>query len=159
MTLSQAIGVHMANTDVRTGRELTYEQVYDRAIDKLGGLAAVIQLIPFSKEEVVKALRYDRHLNNLRYDAWLMAAGFTRIQTSPHLSPKYEAIYSDFWRMCRRAGITSMAPSQGVCILKRAAARVAYGETVDDPDAVADYEMLLSDVEVPKGELCLQTVI
>lgn len=119
MNIYEAIGVHEANIDDNTGKVLSHEEVYDRAVNYLGGLAAVAPYIPFSVAEIRKALKTDKHLNNLALSRWDGMAGF--ITNKGDTIPTYDGL----WNLYRTHGITTASVYTGVCILKHAARRIA----------------------------------
>lgn len=103
-TFSEAINIKNANIDTITGEVVSHKEIYTRAINACGGLDAVIPYIPFTLAEIKKALEHhDEHLNTLRLATWDF--GSERVRG-----------------LCyRKAGITYMSVSQGVCLLKEAA--------------------------------------
>lgn len=122
MTLKEAIGVKNANIDVNTGRRLTHEEVYGRAIDLLGGVDIVFQYVPFSLPEIQKALKKDRHLNNLAMSKWDLASGF--------LCRGVDCTFigGGIWNLYRSSGIHSASNADGVCVLKECARLMAERE-------------------------------
>lgn len=115
MTFNEAINIKNANIDITTGITLTHSEVYTRAINTCGGLDAVIPYIPFSLEKIQNALNhYDEHLNTLPLKFWDFAADRVR-----------DLCY-------RKAKITSMSLSQGVCLLKEAARQWAIRSSVKE---------------------------
>lgn len=119
MSPHEAVNVRCANIDTITGETLSHEEVYDRIIDYLGGLSAVAPYIPFSITAVRKALKTDIHLNNLAMQDWDAAAGF--VIKGRFAGPTFSGI----WNLYRAHGINTASASDGVCILKRAARRIA----------------------------------
>ena len=110
-TFSEAINIKNANIDAITGETVSHSEIYTRAINACGGLDAVISYIPFSLEHIQKALAdNDEHLNTLPLKTWDF--GSERVRD-----------------LCyRKAGITYMSLSQGVCLLKEAARQWAERE-------------------------------
>ncbi len=119
MSPHEAVHIKNANIDTITGETLSHEEVYDRIIDYLGGLYAVAPYIPFEIKAIRKALKTDKHLNNLDLQKWDYAAGFT--VKGPHVTPTF----SGLWDLYRAHGINTASASDGVCILKHAARRIA----------------------------------
>lgn len=125
MTLHEAIGIKNANIDAKTGETVSHSEIYGhRAVDFLGGMNAVIPFIPFTREQVQRALKNDKWLNNLSMTRWDAASGFTTrpnsgvcIQNGGGISVLYRA-----------KGINAYSCSDGVCLLKEAARRWAEEE-------------------------------
>lgn len=128
MTFSEFAGVKCADIDIETGNRMAHRDIYRRAIDRLGGLEKVKPYIPFTLEEIQKAIPKDEHLNNLPMRSWDYASGFNTHkdrwgceQVTPH--------GGGLWRLYRENGITSASNSQGVCLLKEAAKEWVEEET------------------------------
>lgn len=119
MDVFEAVGVTGLYKDIVTGKELSHEEVYDRIIERLGGLYAVLLYIPFEIAEIREALKTDENLNNLPLKTWDYAAGFA--VDGPYARPTF----NNLWKLYRAHGINAASASQGVCILKRAACRLA----------------------------------
>lgn len=119
MNIYEAVNIKQANIDITTGEKLSHEDVYDRIVNYLGGLSAIAPYIPFEISEIRKALKTDKHLNNLPLRTWDHAAGF-QIE-----GPKAIMIYGELWDLYHEKGINSACPATGVCILKHAACRIA----------------------------------
>lgn len=115
MTIKEAIGVKNCNVDAKTERVLAHSEIYGRAIDFLGGVECVWKYVPFSEEEVKKALGKDQHLNNLSMKKWDIASGFVRSGAD------CKAIGGGLWALYRKPGINAASCSDGVCILKECA--------------------------------------
>lgn len=95
----------MTFNEAITKREtLTHKEVYERAINALGGLDAIIPYIPFTLKEIQTALaNHDEYLNTLPLRHWDYAS-------------------NNIKGLCyRKANINCMSLSQGVCLLKEAA--------------------------------------
>lgn len=122
MTLKEAIGVKNADIDVKTGRRLTHEEVYGRAIDLLGGLDVVWEYVPFSLSEIQMALKKDRYLNNLAMSRWDTASGFQC------RGADCVFIGGGIWGLYRRSGINAASNADGVCVLKECARLMAARE-------------------------------
>lgn len=115
MTLEQAINIKNCDIDITTGERITHSEIYTRAINLLGGLDAVIPLIPFSLEKIQTALtNHDEYLNTLRLATWDSAGWLVK----GHLY---------------KAGVNISSPSQYVCILKEAARQWAEREVTKCP--------------------------
>ena len=110
MTFSEFAGVKCADIDIETGNRLAHRDIYRRVIQRLGGLEKVKPFIPFSLEQIRKAIPKDEHLNNLPLRKWDFAAG-------------------GLWVLYRENDIRSASLSQGVCLLKEAAKEWAEEET------------------------------
>ena len=110
-TFSEAINIKNANIDVITGEKVPHREIYTRAINACGGLDKVIPYIPFPLEDIQNALAsYDEYLNTLPLKTWDFAS--ERVKD-----------------LCyRKAGITYMSLSQGVCLLNEAARQWAERE-------------------------------
>lgn len=103
--LMKAIDVVNCDIDAETGRRLSFEEIYGRAIDCVG-LEGIAQFIPVPIGKVKEAVQEDPNLNNISLDVWDNA---------------YPAV-SCLFGIC---GI-SITLSEGVCILKEAARRLAF---------------------------------
>ena len=129
MTFSEFIGIKNANIDVETGEVLSHKEVYRRAIERLGGLGAIKPLIPFSIEQIRKALANgDEYLNSLSLNVWDYAAGFRKYSTYHYVgsqkytdTEEYDPNSSKIWYLYKAFGITSASCAEGVCLLKEAA--------------------------------------
>ena len=114
-SFDEAINIRYANIDETTGETISHSEKYTRAINLLGGLDAIIPLIPFSRGEIKRALETDEHLNNLNMERWDRASGFIcRGGTCM-------VVGGGIWDLYRKAGISSASNSQGVSLLKEAA--------------------------------------
>lgn len=120
MTLEDATRVTPYRTDRDTDEPLTHAQAYDRYIEYLGGLGAVLPYIPFDKDRIREALAEDEHLNNIPIREWDAAAGFEYHPYDKSYKPR-----GGLWKLYHSKGITSASASQSVCLLKRAAERWA----------------------------------
>lgn len=128
MTLKEAAGVDAFCKDIKTGKLLTHSEVYGRIIDFLGGLDAVAPYIPFPIEAIKEALKTDPNLNNLALRKWDEASGFEPRPVCNAFRQQYQApapTYRNIWTLYRVHGITCASVSDGVCILKEAAIRLA----------------------------------
>lgn len=115
MTLEQAINIRNCDVDIATGKKITHEEIYTRAINLLGGLDAVIPHIPFSIAKIKTALDdHDEHLNTLPLRTWDFASNFLR-------------------RRFNQVGVTVIPISQCVCTLKQAALQWAEREVTKCP--------------------------
>lgn len=114
-TFSEAINIKNANIDANTGEKISHKEIYTRAINLFGGLDVVIPYIPFTLEQIQKALKSDEHLNNLPMNKWDLASGFVCKNAD------VRHIVGGVWNLYRKAGINAASNSQGVCLLKEAA--------------------------------------
>ena len=104
---------------------LSFDQKYDELINYLGGLDAVAQYVPFSKERIETALnKGDDRLNTLPMTTWNTAAGFRYTRQDRRERISFVPSNSNLWGLFMTYGITSASPSQCVCLLKRAAVRM-----------------------------------
>lgn len=122
MTLQEATNIIQCDKDKTTGEKLTYEEIYTRAINALGGLRAVIPYIPFTYDEIKEALQKDKDLNNLRLTTWDVAVGeitpFTYLRTT-----RDDIIIKtnrQLKHLCKAKRI-NISAAEGVSILKEAA--------------------------------------
>lgn len=106
MDFKTAIRVKECCIDMDTGKPLSYSEIYGRMIDKLGGVDAVFTYVPFSTEEIKKALRSDTNLNNLSITTWDTASVWLK-------------------GLLLRNGITCFSLAECVCTLKECARRKA----------------------------------
>lgn len=123
MDILQAIGIRQANIDTATGKSLSHDEIYDRAIEFLGGLDAVKPCIPFTLEELQKAYPKDRHFNTLPLVRWHSAAGFMTEKGNGRKETKTVLHQSRLLDLLGKHGINEAAPSTGTCLLKQAARR------------------------------------
>ena len=130
MTLHEAIGVKCCNIDVKTGEKLTHSEIYGRAIELLGGLDVVAQLIPFPVVVLREKVKEDPYLNNTPMSAWDRASGFMCGVFGNGHRQEYDCrfIGGGIWELYRRHGITAASNSDGVCVLKEAARRLVERE-------------------------------
>lgn len=113
MTFEQFVGVRNCDIDIETGNKLTHSEIYQRAIERFGGLDAIIPFIPFSNAAVKHALANgDENLNTLNIKEWDGIAGYYF---------KSNFVFGPIWNLYRRYGVTAASSSQGVCLLKEAA--------------------------------------
>lgn len=127
MTLKEAVGVKSVDIDARTGAQLSHEEIYGRIIEFLGGLDEVGRFIPFQMSEIRDALENgDEHLNTLPLKEWDRASGFI----ADH---RGNCVFTGggIWTLYVKYGITAASSSDGVCILKEAARRIAQEERRD----------------------------
>lgn len=118
MTLKEAIGVHNANVDIKTGETLTHSEIYGRAIDLLGGLDVVAKYVPYPLDVLTREYRHDKAFNRTSIRRWDAAAGF-----KTH-NGQCDLIGGGIWYLYRKHGINSASCCDGVCILKEAARRL-----------------------------------
>ena len=116
MTFEEFIGIKNADIDIETGKQMKHQYIYRRAIMRFGGLKAIEPFIPFSLEEIKKALaKGDEHLNTLDMRKWDNASGFYCQGSECRIIP------SPIWNLYRQHHVTSVSCSQSVCLLKEAA--------------------------------------
>lgn len=116
MTINELANVTRCNIDNETGIEISHDEKWGRVVNALG-FEAVKSCIPFSLEDVQKALKTDKHMNNLPMKKWDNAGGFH----FDHAGARPVQIPTKLTGILRNAGITSFSPSDTVCILKCAA--------------------------------------
>lgn len=116
MDLAQLAGMRCTNQN--------FDEYYDAVIERLGGLDAVRRCCPIDKETITEKLRTDRNLNNTPISIWDWAAGF---HGNPHSQSKrdFQPGPSALRTLLAKHGVTGYACSQGVCLLKRIAVRIA----------------------------------
>lgn len=125
MTFSEFIGIKCANLDIETGEKMEHRAIYQRAVERFGGLETIKPLIPFSLEQIKKALESgDEHLNTLPIKEWDFASGF--VTHKWECKPMFNA---PMWKLYWAHGVTSASNAQGVCLLKEAARMWAEDET------------------------------
>ena len=120
MTLLESVGVNPFRIDAKTGVGLSHSEVYGRIIEFLGGLDTVGIFVPFSVGRIREALRKgDVHLNTLPLFEWDRVSGFR--------ADGANCVFTGggIWSLYQQHGITSASCSDGVCILKEAAIRMA----------------------------------
>lgn len=100
-----------------------HDEFYDDIIEKLGGLDAVKNCVPFDKETLKERLAEDENLNNTPMRPWDLASGFynPNAQGYKHVRP----VPCELRTLLGNIGVTSYANSQGVCLLKRIAVHIA----------------------------------
>ncbi len=110
-------------------KDLPHNELYTAIVNNLG-YDAVKQLIPFSLDEIVKALKTDKHLNNLPLETWNNATGykveidFCSRRQIVKLNVSYKknsAQYHSLAELCFSNGVTTFCLAELVCILKRCA--------------------------------------
>lgn len=124
MDFKTAIRVHKCDIDMDTGERLSHSEIYGRMIDKLGGVDAVWECVPFTLADIQTALRTDKSLNSLDMELWDLAGGWYPYRGRGG-SEEYRPCYSRLRDMLRNAGITIFSPSECVCTLKECARRKA----------------------------------
>jgi hypothetical protein len=117
MTINELANVHMGDVDNTTGERISHREKWQRVVNALG-YEEVKERIPYTLEQIKKALPRDEYLNNLPMKAWDNSSGvwvndMRGTRGILHGAPLL-AIY-------RKAGVTSFSQSDGVCILKEAA--------------------------------------
>ena len=94
--------------------EMSHDEQYTKIVMALG-YQDVKKCIPFSLEQIKKALPKDEHLNNLSMDKWNRASGFIC------KGKDCTFVGSPLVYLYHRIGVDTFSNSQGVCILKRCA--------------------------------------
>lgn len=122
MTLKEAVGIKSCNIDAQTGEKVEHSEIYGRIIEYLGGLDAVAKYIPFSISFIKEKIKDDVHLNNTSMDKWDYASGFKCNGSNVIF------LRCGIWALYAKHGINSASNSDGVCILKEAARRLAEME-------------------------------
>lgn len=114
MTLKEAIGVHNGNVDVKTGKALSHSEIYERAIELLGGVEKLSKFVPFPVEVLREKLKHDYYFNNTSIYSWDSAAGF--------LGSRGNCTHSGFGlaKFCKEQDI-NISCCEGICILKEVA--------------------------------------
>lgn len=115
MTVKELAGVVRCDIDAKTGERLTHREIYGRIIGKLGGLDAIIPMIPYSLDTLRDALPKNEHFNTLSMSCWDVASGF-EVSLG-----KCVLVGSRLTNHLRKYGITAMSNAENVCILKEAA--------------------------------------
>ena len=95
--------------------DLPHKEKYENVVRDIG-YDAVKRCIPFSREQIKKALENgDEHLNSLPISKWDTASGFRCSGANCTL------IRSELTNLYMNIGINAFSCAQGVCILKEAA--------------------------------------
>lgn len=105
--------------------EMTHEEKYEAIVNGLG-YNLVKACVPFERNEIVEALKTDRHMNNLAITKWDDATGFKTVTTSS--SQNYYPTNKGLISVCRKKGINVFSISELVCTLKRCAVMWAEEE-------------------------------
>lgn len=111
MSFEEAVGLPYLSTP--------HDIFYDAVIDYLGGLDAITPFVPATKEEIKQALKTDNKLGAIPLRKWDAASGFEFQGHNCHRHP------NSFQQMLVTNGIRVYSPSECVCLLKRAAERMA----------------------------------
>lgn len=117
MTINDLANVRNADVDNTTGKRISHSEKYQRIIKALG-YEDVKKCIPYTIDQIKKALPQDKHLNNLPIKEWDVASG-VYVSNSPGARPIITG--SPLTVLYRKAGVTSFSQSNGVSILKEAA--------------------------------------
>lgn len=101
----------------------THDEIYNKIIDALGGTDAVRPYIPFTNETLTESYARDKNFNDdlTPLKSWDKAAGFDNGYRGA--GGVYRPTGYGLWSLLHRHGVTSITPSQAVCVLKHAAAR------------------------------------
>lgn len=120
MNIYEFANIKMATkgyTDLTTGENLNWHQYMTRVVNKLG-FEEVKKCIPFTLEEIKKALPKDEYLNNLAMKKWDNASG---IWVNDRTGDRGILHGAPLLQIYRKHGIDSFSQSNGVSILKTAA--------------------------------------
>jgi len=116
MTFNQLCGVDSRGDDAVTGLPVSHKEKYQRAIQALGGLEAVIPYIPFRRAEIAEALeKGDEYLNTLPLARWDFASGFRTLYS--RVIPIGSGLVDSY----HAHGVDCHSNAEGVCLLKEAA--------------------------------------
>ena len=123
MDIKEAIGIQKCNIDIETGEQLSYSEIYGRAIEYLGGLDEVAEFVPVPVETLREKLREDPNLNNTPLSTWDKAAGFKCGTWGNAWRQGYQCLLvrGGIWKLYKKHGITAASCADGVCLLKEAA--------------------------------------
>lgn len=116
MTIEKALGL-------KSMERFNYDHsTYYGMVINLIGFEKVKGCVPFTEEEIRKAYKKDKHLNNLLMKTWDYAGGFAVTETryDQYITP----INSTLRRLLKEAGVTCYSCAEGVCILKECARRM-----------------------------------
>lgn len=117
MNIEKALGLNPM------GRfDYDHSTYYSMIIDFLG-YEKVKNCVPFTKEEICKAIKKDKNLNNLPLKKWDYAGGWAVTETKYNQYVYPVASYLRF--LLKEKGITCYSCAEGVCILKECARRMA----------------------------------
>ena len=95
--------------------KMSFKQRYEIIVNGLG-YEAVKHCIPFSRENIIDALKTDSYLNNLNIHAWELAADY--IPKSDGTYDRAPLRYGSLQNLCLSNGVTCYSPSELVCVLK-----------------------------------------
>lgn len=106
MDLKEFSGLDHLKTD--------HNEYYGSIVEKLG-YERVKNCVPFEFDQIKKAIKSDKHLNNLPLKQWDFAAGFTVVGDKVSIN--------DFGirNLMRQNKINCYSVAEGVCILKECA--------------------------------------
>ena len=130
MNLKQFANIDSLYRDLDTGQTIPWHDYMRRVIDKLG-LENIKPYIPYDIEYLREKLKADANLNNTSLSMWDAAAGFAPAFNSRTRTMDYSYHRSGLSSLFVSNGITSFAPSDGVCVLKEAA-RMLCGYNHED---------------------------
>ena len=92
----------------------THEEYYGKIVEALG-FDEVAACVPFPGKTLDKAMRKDKHFNNLSMQKWDIASGFwTHGADCKYVGSQLTCLY-------RKKGVDTFSNSDGVCILKECA--------------------------------------
>lgn len=113
MNFKQFLGLNSFNK-LSNGEELSHSDKYSKIVLALG-YENVKKCVPYSPDEIKKAIVEDKYLNTLPIKKWDIAAGFRTDGSQCIL------IGSRLTGLYNRIGVTSYSCADGVCILKECA--------------------------------------
>lgn len=120
MNLKEFANVDSFYRDIDTGTEIPHHDFMRRVIDKLG-LENIKPYIPYDIAYLQEKLKEDVYLNNTSLHEWDNAAGFQPTLNRRTQTMDYVYHCNGLSSLFVSNGITSFAPSEGVCVLKEAA--------------------------------------
>lgn len=116
MTIDDMINIKSCNIDKTTGIEISHREKNQRIIDLLG-FENVKKCIPFTLDEIKKALPNDQYLNNLSIENWRTASG---VIVNDYACTSY-IVSTPLVSLYRKHGINCFSQSDGVSLLKECA--------------------------------------
>lgn len=126
MTLYEAVGIKNGDTDIKTGNKLSFQEIFTRMVNFLGGPEVFTQYLPLEGDELVKAYKNDPTLNNMPIQIWNSRSGFTQyterktLKRVTEIHPGWGVL-----RLTESHGINEIGMSTTVCLLKQAARMLA----------------------------------
>jgi len=96
------------------GTEMNHGDIYSNVVNAIG-LKVCERYIPATKEEILEALKTDKHLSNIPLKKWDFASGYTC--SGSHVNKTHQG----FKDVMIKSGINELSLSDCVCTLKQAA--------------------------------------